>query len=71
MKSVLNYDQDKYSTLPKEGWFKMCYKCCTITSKYIIICDTYKYYYCKRCINNKIYYFHKIFFPDFSVEIFV
>jgi len=69
MKSIINYNQNDYKSLPENGWFKLCFRCETITSKFVIICHKYKYYYCKKCMKNKMYFYHKISYPNYYVEI--
>ena len=61
VKSVINYKEENYPSLPSYGWLKRCYnkKCRAITSSYIII-DYYwsaskKYYMCPLCIKDKEY----------------
>lgn len=54
LKSMNNYDRYSYESLPFEGWIKPCYnkKCRLQTSKFIIINNYSKYYFCHECLRS-------------------
>ena len=55
LKSVNNYDKYVYNSLPLEGWIKPCHdKDCSLqTSRFIIINNISKYYFCHECLKNR------------------
>lgn len=57
IKSVNNYDKEFFKSLPIDGWIKPCSnKLCQLpTSKFIIINEFKKYYFCPNCLNNDKY----------------
>lgn len=70
MLSVNHYNIKDFKTIPKKGWFKPCYICEIITSHYVIINDTHKYYFCNSCIKKNKYFRLKHIFHTFEVELF-
>ena len=66
METIINYKENDYK-LPKEGWFKLCYYCSIVTSKYIIVNEKYKYYYCLSCQKKKKYNYLVLGYYDFDV----
>lgn len=57
LKSVNNYDKYSYKTLPLNGWIKPCYnkECSLQTSRFIIINNYNKYYFCHECLRTNIF----------------
>ena len=55
LKSVNNYNKYVYNSLPLEGWIKPCHdKDCSLqTSRFIIINNISKYYFCHECLKNR------------------
>ena len=58
IKSINNYSNKIYKTLPYNGWFKLCSnKSCEIVTSYYYILNyknkQFKIYYCKKCLKNK------------------
>lgn len=58
LKTENEYDSDEFASLPKEGWIKPCYniRCNMPTSRFIIINDFQKYYFCQDCLKNHKYF---------------
>ena len=64
MISITNYNKQDFSTIPEEGWLKPCYSCSTITSRYILINELNKYYFCRNCERKKKYLILKLYYGD-------